>query len=115
MTRRVGLPLLVSLLALAATLAPGSPAVATTAGSSAVGTARPSSATALGPAGRGPGFGAALRAEWLKLRTVRSTWWTLIATFVLGAGLTILMCWGNADWLASPTPTSRRGPSSPGG
>lgn len=49
-----------------------------------------------------PGFGHVLRAEWVKLTTVRSTWWTMIATFVLGAGLTILLCWGNADWLASP-------------
>ena len=49
-----------------------------------------------------PGFGDVLRSEWVKLRSVRSTWWTVIATFVLGAGLTILMCWGNADWLASP-------------
>lgn len=54
------------------------------------------------PAVRAPGFGAVLRAEWLKLRTVRSTSWTLLAAFVLGAGLTIVMCWGNADWLASP-------------
>jgi ABC-2 type transport system permease protein len=57
------------------------------------------------PAGRhdvpSPGFGQALRAEWVKMRTVRSTWWTLAATFALGAGLTILMCWGNAEWLAS--------------
>jgi uncharacterized protein YkwD len=66
MTRRVGLPLLVSLLALAATLAPGSPAVATTAGSSAVGTARPSSATALGPAE----FGTRLLG-WMNLRRAR--------------------------------------------
>ncbi|GAA4723997.1 ABC transporter permease subunit [Nocardioides endophyticus] len=50
---------------------------------------------------RRPGLGAVLRSEWIKLTTVRSTWWTLVATFVLGAGLTILMCWGNADWLAS--------------
>ena len=49
-----------------------------------------------------PSFGAVLNAEWVKLRTVRSTWWTLVATFVLGAGLTTLICWGNADWLASP-------------
>lgn len=50
---------------------------------------------------RRPGLVEALRAEWVKLRTVRSTWWTLVATFVLGAGLTILMCWANAGWLAS--------------
>lgn len=48
-----------------------------------------------------PSFAAALRAEWLKVRTVRSTWWTVVATFALGAGLTILICWANADWLAS--------------
>jgi ABC-2 type transport system permease protein len=48
-----------------------------------------------------PGFAHALRAEWIKLFTVRSTWWTLAATFVLGAGLTVLLCWANADWLAS--------------
>ena len=50
---------------------------------------------------RRPGMGAVLRSEWLKLTTVRSTWWTLVATFVLGAGLTVLLCWGNAEWLAS--------------
>jgi ABC-2 type transport system permease protein len=49
-----------------------------------------------------PGFGAALRSEWIKLTSVRSTWWTLAAMLVLGAGLTTLICWQNADWLASP-------------
>jgi ABC-2 type transport system permease protein len=49
-----------------------------------------------------PSFASVLHAEWLKLRTVRSTWWTLLSTFVLGAGLTTLICWGNAEWLASP-------------
>lgn len=48
------------------------------------------------------GFGDVLSAEWIKLRSVRSTWWTLAALVGLGAGLTIVMCWGNADWLASP-------------
>lgn len=46
-------------------------------------------------------FGAVLQAEWIKLITVRSTWWTIVATVVLGAGLTVLMCGLNADWLAS--------------
>lgn len=46
------------------------------------------------------GLGHAVRAEWVKLWTVRSTWWTLLALVVLGAGLTTLVCWGNADWLA---------------
>ncbi len=49
-----------------------------------------------------PGFGHVLHAEWIKLRSVRSTWWTLAATFVLGAGLTVLVCGMNAEWLASP-------------
>ncbi len=50
---------------------------------------------------RRPGLVPVLRSEWVKLTTVRSTWWTLIAMFVLGAGLTTLICWGNAEWLAS--------------
>ena len=50
---------------------------------------------------RRSGFGHAVRAEWVKLWTVRSTWWTVVALVVLGAGLTTLVCWGNADWLAS--------------
>lgn len=47
------------------------------------------------------GFGMAVRSEWMKLWSIRSTWWTLIALVVLGAGLTTVICWGNADWLAS--------------
>lgn len=42
-----------------------------------------------------------LRAEWIKLSSLRSTWWTLGATVGLGAGLTVLLCAVNADWLAS--------------
>lgn len=55
----------------------------------------------LTPTPAAPGFGATLRAEWIKLTSVRSTWWTLAAMFVLGAGLTTLICWLNAEWLAS--------------
>lgn len=47
------------------------------------------------------GFGKVVRSEWIKLWSVRSTWWTMIALVFLGAGLTTLVCWGNADWLAS--------------
>lgn len=67
-------------------------------------TATPTGTGALvvAPDARRPGFGDVLRSEWVKLRSVRSTWWTVIVAFVLGAGLTILMCWANADWLASP-------------
>ena len=44
-----------------------------------------------------------LRAEWIKLASVRSTWWTLGSTVVLGAGLTVLLCAANAAWLAGGT------------
>lgn len=47
------------------------------------------------------GSGRTLRSEWIKLWTIRSTWWTMLALVVLGAGLTTLICWGNAEWLAS--------------
>jgi ABC-2 type transport system permease protein len=51
-----------------------------------------------------------VHAEWIKLWSIRSTWWTMLALVVLGAGLTTLMCWGNADWLAENNP----GTESPG-
>jgi ABC-2 type transport system permease protein len=42
-----------------------------------------------------------LASEWAKIRTVRSTFWTLVALVVLGVGLTALLCWGIAGELAS--------------
>ncbi|MGY1742756.1 MULTISPECIES: ABC transporter permease [unclassified Blastococcus] len=48
-----------------------------------------------------PGFGSALRAEWVKFWSVRSTGWSVAALFVLGAGLTVLVCATSAEWLAS--------------
>ena len=51
-------------------------------------------------AGR-PGFGQTLHAEWVKFWTVRSTRWSFVAMFVLGAGLTVLVCATSADALAS--------------
>jgi len=47
------------------------------------------------------GFSHTLRAEWIKLWSVRSTSWTLLALMVLGVGLTALVCATSADWLAS--------------
>ncbi len=58
-------------------------------------------------AARAPGrtdrqsFGNTLRAEWIKFWTVRSTLWSTALLFVLGAGLTALVCATSADWLAS--------------
>jgi ABC-2 type transport system permease protein len=57
--------------------------------------------------GRGQVFGNSLRFEWTKLRTVRSTWWTLVAAVVAMVGIAIL---GSAftvhDW-ATTTPADR--------
>lgn len=44
---------------------------------------------------------AVLRAEWIKLWSVRSTMWTLVALVGLGAGLTALICATTADAIAS--------------
>ncbi|MGY1631670.1 ABC transporter permease subunit [Geodermatophilus sp. SYSU D01186] len=48
-----------------------------------------------------PGFDAAVRAEWIKFWTVRSTIWSVVAMFVLGAGLTTLVCALAAEDLAA--------------
>jgi ABC-2 type transport system permease protein len=53
------------------------------------------------PGVRKPGFPHALRAEWIKFWSVRSTTWSFVAMFVLGAGLTVLVCATSAEWLAS--------------
>lgn len=42
-----------------------------------------------------------LRGEWIKLWSVRSTVWTLVALFGFGAGLTVLICATTADGIAS--------------
>ena len=52
------------------------------------------------PGTRRPGFGATLRAEWIKFWSVRSTFWSTAMLFVLGAGLTVLVCATSAEWLA---------------
>ena len=51
--------------------------------------------------GTRPGFGSTLRAEWIKFWSVRSTAWSVVAMFVVGAGLTALICAVDAEWLAS--------------
>jgi ABC-2 type transport system permease protein len=53
------------------------------------------------PGVRRPGFADTLHAEWIKFRSVRSTTWSTVALFVLGAGLTVLVCATSAEWLAS--------------
>ena len=44
-------------------------------------------------ASRGQGFGPLLLAEWTKLRSVRSTVWTLLVFAVVSWGLTFLLTW----------------------
>jgi ABC-2 type transport system permease protein len=53
------------------------------------------------PGVRAPGFPDALRAEWIKFWTVRSTFWSTAMLFVLGAGLTTLVCGLAAKDIAS--------------
>jgi ABC-2 type transport system permease protein len=48
-----------------------------------------------------PGFSDTLRAEWIKFWSVRSTFWSTAMLFLLGAGLTTLVCATSAEWLAS--------------
>ena len=50
---------------------------------------------------RRPGFAETLAAEWVKFWTVRSTRWSLVLLFVLGAGLTTLVCWAAASDIAA--------------
>jgi ABC-2 type transport system permease protein len=49
---------------------------------------------------RHPGFGDTLHAEWLKFWSVRSTGWSVAMLFVLGAGLTALVCGTSAAAIA---------------
>ena len=53
------------------------------------------------PGVRDPGFPDTLRAEWIKFWTVRSTMWSTAMLFVLGAGLTALVCGLAAKDIAS--------------
>ena len=50
------------------------------------------------------GFGNVISSEWMKIRTVRSTFWTLVTLFAGSALITLLIC------LAAATPTPRTWP-----
>jgi ABC-2 type transport system permease protein len=56
--------------------------------------------SAVPSAGRGrAGFGGVLRSELTKLRSVRSTWWTLLVLMVVSVGFSALICAvTNANW-----------------
>src|SRR5262245_3015717 len=38
-------------------------------------------------------FRAVVASEWVKLRSVRSTWWSLLATAAITIGVSVLLCW----------------------
>jgi ABC-2 type transport system permease protein len=64
----------------------------------------PAHAEVPGPRGRGPLFAGIAFAEWTKLRTLRSSYWTLLAAAVAMAGFGALLCAAYARHL---TPASR--------
>jgi ABC-2 type transport system permease protein len=48
-----------------------------------------------------PGLGGALRSEFTKIRSVRSTYWTLAAMIVITIGISALLSWGRIQDYAS--------------
>jgi hypothetical protein len=59
------------------------------------------------PAGRA-GFGGALRSEFTKIRSVRSTYWTLLTLVIVTVGIGTLSCVGAISRGADHGPTSIR-------
>jgi ABC-2 type transport system permease protein len=53
--------------------------------------------TALPPATGRAGFSGALRSEWTKIKSVRSTMWTLGAAILVTIGISVLGNWGQAN------------------
>ncbi|MBR7834024.1 ABC transporter permease [Actinospica durhamensis] len=53
--------------------------------------------TPLPPASGRAGFGGALRSEWTKIRSVKSTVWTLAAAIIISVGISTLGNWGQAS------------------
>src|SRR6516165_504231 len=47
------------------------------------------------------GFGGTLRSEFTKIRSVRSTYWTLLAMIVITIGISALLSWGRIQDYAS--------------
>lgn len=59
------------------------------------------------PAGRRAGFADLMRAEWTKLRSVRSTVWTLVTFVVVCIGFTALITWLTESHWSGPHAVSR--------
>ncbi len=70
-------------------------------------TARPVPPSAIPAAHRRVGLAGALRSEFTKIRSVRSTYWTLLALIVVTVGLGALFCWGTASHWSQMGPGER--------
>ena len=62
---------------------------------------------AVGAGGRHAGFAGLMRAEWTKIRSVRSTVWTLVVFVVVCVGLTALISWLTESHWYGPRAASR--------
>jgi ABC-type transport system involved in multi-copper enzyme maturation permease subunit len=71
--------------------------------------ARPAGLASLPAAAGRAGFGGALRSEFTKIRSVRSTYWTLLALVVACIGIGALFSWGEAQHVASMAGTRAAG------
>lgn len=75
-------------------------------------------AATIATADRAPGTGApattahrvsvprVIASEWIKLRSLRSTWWTLALTVVVMAGISTLVAWGLSQGVDGEAPTA---------
>src|SRR4051812_9001459 len=63
--------------------------------------------TSLPPATRRAGLGGALRSEWTKLRTVRSTFFSLLTMAVISLGLMSLIAWATMNRWSRLDPPER--------
>ena len=52
-------------------------------------------------------FGSTLHAEWVKLRSLRSTWYTLACLFGIGIGITVLAIGRSGELYSSATPAEQ--------
>jgi ABC-type transport system involved in multi-copper enzyme maturation permease subunit len=59
--------------------------------------------TSLPPASGRAGFGGTLRSEWTKIRSVRSTMWTLGSAMLVTIGISVLGNWGRANHSGAST------------
>jgi ABC-2 type transport system permease protein len=73
------------------------------------GTAAPARARAVPDVPRRPGLPGTLRSELTKIRSVRSTYWTLLAQAVVSIAWAVVACVGNASHWAQMSAASRAG------